>query len=426
VHAVALVRVIVTKRIRTLALLPAGDRFEDFHDKIGVSLEDFRTTLTGGWLFNYIEALQIAGIQTVLIFFSARVAEPLRFTHVPTGCRVSILPVPRLHQRLRALRWKLAPHSRVLRSLESYAATSPHKLAREVRLRCCDAILCQEYESARFDISSCLGWCLRLPVFASYQGADRGYSLVEVPLRRLVLPRCAGVIVGAARERDRVRFRYGVPESKIAAVPNPVDVNLRGSVSKRDARHRLGIAPNTRVVIWHGRVQMQRKGLDVLVEAWCRVCAQRPDMSLRLILVGTGPDADRLRQDLARLPTGTYLWIDEYVVDRQRMQELLSAADISVLPSRHEGFPVAVIEAMATGLAIVATDVGGVREAVGTSGVTGYVVPPADIENLVTSLVSALDDTAGTAAMGRAARRRAEEYFGLNSVGQQLLLALSK
>jgi glycosyltransferase involved in cell wall biosynthesis len=126
------------------------------------------------------------------------------------------------------------------------------------------------------------------------------------------------------------------------------------------------------------------------------------------------------------LPTGTYLWIDEYVVDRQRMQELLSAADISVLPSRHEGFPVAVIEAMATGLAIVATDVGGVREAVGTSGVTGYVVPPADIENLVTSLVSALDDTAGTAAMGRAARRRAEEYFGLNSVGQQLLLALSK
>jgi glycosyltransferase involved in cell wall biosynthesis len=406
--------------------LPAGDRFEDFHDKIGVTLEDFRTEFMGTWLFNYVEALQRVDIETLIVFFSARVDEPVRFRHEPSGCRVSVLPTPRLHRKIRALRWRYSADNRLLRSFESYVATSLGSLARELRRERCDVVLCQEYESARFDLCVHLGWLLGISVMGTYQGADRGHSCAEVPLRRLALRRCAGLIIPAAGERRRVRLRYGVPEVKLAATPNPVDVDAQPPVNKTEVRRQLGVPGHARVVIWHGRVQAHRKGLDLLVEAWRRVCLERPSMCLVLVLIGTGSDADTLRRDLATLPKDSFLWVGEYVKDRRRLQQYLSAADIAVLPSRHEGFSVAVIEAMAAGLPVIAADVDGVRDALGAeSDITGHIIPPGDVDHLVDALLNAVDDTAGTAAKGRAARRRAEECFGLDSVGQQLSLALS-
>src|SRR5215207_10017628 len=135
-----------------IALLPAGDRFEDFFDKVGVTLETFRREQTGGWLFNYVEALGRAGRDTVLVFMSARVPATVRFTHEPTGCRVSVLPSPALHRKFRAARWRWAPRSRLLRSVEAYLATPPRALVRELRELGCAVILCQEYESPRFDV----------------------------------------------------------------------------------------------------------------------------------------------------------------------------------------------------------------------------------------------------------------------------------
>ena len=56
------------RRPPTLAFIPGLDRFEDFHDKIGVSFDTFGTQLTGGWLFNYIKALQLFGVRTILVY----------------------------------------------------------------------------------------------------------------------------------------------------------------------------------------------------------------------------------------------------------------------------------------------------------------------------------------------------------------------
>ena len=68
-----------------IAFLSWGDRFEDFHDKLGITLEDLAVRLTGTWLFNYVEALQTAGLAPVLYFISARVEGPMRLRHAPTG-----------------------------------------------------------------------------------------------------------------------------------------------------------------------------------------------------------------------------------------------------------------------------------------------------------------------------------------------------
>jgi glycosyltransferase involved in cell wall biosynthesis len=411
----------VTKPRHVVALLPAGDRFEDFFDKVGVTLESFRQEQTGGWLFNFVEALGRAGCETVVVYMSARISSTLRFVHEPTGCRVSVLPSPLPHQKLRAARWRFASGSRVLRSLEAYLATPARALLRELKNLRCDVILCQEYESARFDVCVLLGRLVGIPVFGTYQGAQQGHSSVETMLRRLAMRWCAGVIIGSASERERVRRRYHLPAPKVASIPNPLDVRKWEPQDRAEARRVLELPTDRRIVIWHGRVQIQRKGLDILLAAWRDVCAARPDRSPLLLLVGSGRDAEQLGRRLARLPDGAVLWVNEYVQDRDRLWRYLSAADVATLPSRHEGFSVAALEAMACALPVVAADVSGVRDLLQASPreETGIIVPPGDRGAIAEALGRLVDDEALSRRLGSAARSVAEN-FSLESVGKRL------
>ena len=352
---------------------------------------------------------------------SARVTTAVRFVHEPTGCRVSVLPSPLLHRKLRAARWRLAPRSRLLRSVEAYVATPPRALARELRESGCSAILCQEYESARFDVCVLLGRLTGRPVFGTYQGAQGGHSALETPLRRLAIRWSDGVIVAGAAERERLRGRYRLPAHRVAPIPNPLDVRRWEPEDRPEARRELGLPADRRTVVWHGRVQIERKGLDLLVEAWREVCAARPRRPPLLLLVGSGRDAGELRRRLAGLPDGTVHWVDEYVHDRGRLWRYLCAADVATLPSRHEGFSVAALEAMACALPMVAADVSGVRDLLQAAPgeETGIVVPPGDAGALAAALGVLVDDEHLSRRLGKSARVVAEA-FSLETVGAQL------
>jgi glycosyltransferase involved in cell wall biosynthesis len=408
-----------------LALLPAGDRFEDFFDKVGVTLEAFRREQTGGWLFNYVEALDRADCDTVLVFMSARISSTLHFVHEPTGCQVCVLPSPVLHRKFRAARWRFAPKSRLLRSLEAYLATPLYALWRELEELDCRAILCQEYESARFDLCVLMGRLTGLSVFATYQGAQKGHSAAETPLRRLAVRWCRGLIIGSATERARVRGRYHLPELKVLSIPNPLDVRRWKPQDRGQARRALGLPLDRRIVIWHGRVQIERKGLDVLLAAWHKVCVDRPDRQPLLLLVGSGRDEKEMARRLLDLPDGVVHWVDEYVHDKERVQRYLSAADVATLPSRHEGFSVAALEAMACALPLVAADVSGVRDLMQASPgrEPGIIVPPGDADALADALGRLLDDVELSRRLGSSARSVAEN-FSLEDVGTQLADAL--
>jgi glycosyltransferase involved in cell wall biosynthesis len=408
-----------------LALLPAGDRFEDFFDKVGVTLEAFRREQTGGWLFNYVEALDRADCDTVLVFMSARISSTLHFVHEPTGCQVCVLPSPVLHRKFRAARWRFAPKSRLLRSLEAYLATPLYALWRELEELDCRTILCQEYESARFDLCVLMGRLTGRSVFATYQGAQKGHSAAETPLRRLAVRWCRGLIIGSATERARVRGRYHLPELKVLSIPNPLDVRRWKPQDRGQARRALGLPLDRRIVIWHGRVQIERKGLDVLLAAWHKVCVDRSDRQPLLLLVGSGRDEKELARRLLDLPDGVVHWVDEYVHDKERVQRYLSAADVATLPSRHEGFSVAALEAMACALPLVAADVSGVRDLMQASPgrEPGIIVPPGDADALADALGRLLDDVELSRRLGSSARSVAEN-FSLEDVGTQLADAL--
>ncbi len=421
----------------TLALLHWGDLIEDYLDSIGVSFERFRDEMTGGWMFGYIDALRLAGVRTALICVSARVRAPFRCTHGPTGAPMVVLPVSGLY---RAVRRRVPnPYASTLESaaggpgasrpallgalkaVTPYLATPLRLLARELRAHRCGAVLCQEYEYARFDACVLIGRLLNLPVFATFQGGNWQMSRLERPVRPYTIQAAAGLIIASKEERERVQRCYGVKAENIAEIFNPLDAAQWAPFDRSAARSGLNLPAEAEVVVWHGRVDIHRKGLDLLIDAWERVCLERPSRDLRLLLVGRGTDSAELRRLLdERSPRGVR-WIDEYVLDRGRMRRYLSAGDVYVLPSRHEGFPVALVEAMACGLAAVASDAPGVREILAESkeGI-GLVVPRGDAQALAVAIGGVLDDSAQAARLGHLARRRVKELFSLESVGQQL------
>ena len=420
-----------------IALLHWGDLIEDFLDTIGVSFEAFCNEMTGGWMFGYIDALRLVGVRTVLFCISAHVTEPMHYTHEPTGSTICVLPAPKIYHAARRripnpYGWTLKEafgeiHGvhrillPILKDISPYLATPLRLLAHELRREGCQAILCQEYEYARFDACVLLGQLMRLPVFATFQGGDFQLSRLERPLRPLSLRACTGLIVATQTEVLRVQAHYGIPSTKLARIFNPMDVANWHAMDRSEARAALGIPIDAQVVVCHGRIDIHRKGLDVLMEAWERVYSDRPDRDLRLLLVGTGSDANQLRDRITTMQLQGIMWVDEYVRDRTAIRRYLSAADVYTLPSRHEGFPVAPIEAMACGLPVVATDAPGVPDILeGGEASGGLVVPRGDANALASAIGRVLDNEAWGRELGRRARCRAQECFSLESIGKQL------
>jgi glycosyltransferase involved in cell wall biosynthesis len=431
----------------TIALLHCYDLIDDFLDSINISFETFCKEFVGSWMFGYINALKQVGVRTVLFCISARVDQPSRFIHVPTGALICVLPPSGIYHAYRAVRHKslnaygaseaqsfkniqddntmrrsvLTPVKDLAKSFGTYLSTPLGLLARELRRENCQAILCQEYEYARFDSCVLLGQLMRLPVFATFQGGDRTQSWLEVLPRQLTFRGCTGAIVATQTEIGRIQSCYGIPSSKIARIFNPVDVTAWQASDRSEARAALGIPLDAKVVAWHGRVEIERKGLDILLNAWQQICNERPDQELRLLLVGTGSDAEQLRQSIDEMQLKGVLWLNEFVSDRTVIQRYLSAANVYTLPSRQEGFPVAPIEAMSCGLPVVAADAPGVPDILEGGEVSGgLVVPRGDATTLALALGRVLDDEAWGRELGKRARCRVESCFAAKTVGKQL------
>jgi glycosyltransferase involved in cell wall biosynthesis len=431
----------------TIALLHCYDLIDDFLDSINISFETFCKEFVGSWMFGYINALKQVGVRTVLFCISARVDQPSRFIHVPTGALICVLPPSGIYHAYRAVRRKslnvygaseaqsfkniqddnnirrslLTPIKDLAKSFGTYLSTPLGMLASELRRENCQTILCQEYEYARFDTCVLLGKLMHLPVFATFQGGDRTQSWLEALPRQLAFRSCTGAIVATQTEIERIQSRYGIPSSKIARIFNPVDVTAWQVSDRSEARAALGIPLDAKVVAWHGRVEIERKGLDILLQAWQQICNERPDQDLRLLLVGTGSDAEQLRRRIDEMQLKGVMWINEFVSDRTVIQRYLSAADVYTLPSRQEGFPVAPIEAMSCGLPVVAADAPGVPDILEGGEISGgIVVPRQDAIALAQALDRVLDDSAWGQQLGKHARCRVEFCFSPEVVGEQL------
>ncbi|MCS6922926.1 MAG: glycosyltransferase, partial [Fimbriimonadales bacterium] len=170
-----------------------------------------------------------------------------------------------------------------------------------------------------------------------------------------------------------------------------------------DWRRREGIQEDALLIVHIGRFTKQ-KNHEMLIRAFAQL---RPPASARLLLVGEGelqPQMEQLVRDLGLAEQIRFLGV------RSDIPELLNASDIFVLPSRWEGNPMSVMEAMAAGLPVVATAVGGVPELV-ENGASGLLVPSDDVAALAQALQTLVDNPSLRATMGHKARQVAQERF---------------
>jgi len=229
----------------------------------------------------------------------------------------------------------------------------------------------------------------------------------QIDAQRRLYERVDAIVVHSRHGAGRLIDDAGVDPDKVEVIPHGAFHHL---AALEPAPLPL---PDTQVpvVLFFGLLRPY-KGLDVLLDAWRKLGGDR---DVHLILVGSGEDAAEVahRANSAR---GVHV-IDEWVQDRARMRAILSAADLYVFPSRHEGVPVAPLEAMACGLPVVGADASGVRDVVGDAGL---VVARDDADALARALGELLDDDDRRADLGRRARKRVEERFALEPVGRAL------
>lgn len=262
-------------------------------------------------------------MNTVLLAYSAQVARPKRFTHLPSGTEVVIIPAPRRHRWARSLHRR--HNRRALRPIASYLSLPVLATLRELRYWGARAILTQEYEHARFDLLVLLGKVARLPVFASFQSGNAPLSKLERPVRPYAARTAAGLIIAPHAERERVHHAYGVPRSQIHPIPNTFEMRVDDVPDLKAARAGLHISNAATVIVWHGRVSINAKGLDVLLDAWERVRHLRDGQELLLLLVGSGADGPRLHAEIAARTIDNITWRDQFLLDRDALLPYLCA-----------------------------------------------------------------------------------------------------
>lgn len=230
----------------------------------------------------------------------------------------------------------------------------------------------------------------------------RALATVIMPTGRKVL----SAFPGWRRAASRV-VPFLPPVDTDAFRPQP---GLRAEV-----RQEWGIPAGLPVVGTVANVNPQ-KGVATLIEAFGRVRREVPDA--RLVIVGAEYDSHRgysakLRLRLAELGFGEGTDV-HFLGARRDIERQLQGFDLFALASvpRSEGIPTVLLEAMSCGLPVVATDVGGVAEAV-EDGVTGLVVPPLDEEAFAAAVLRILRDPIRSAALGRAGRQQALERFSV-------------
>jgi sugar transferase (PEP-CTERM/EpsH1 system associated) len=210
----------------------------------------------------------------------------------------------------------------------------------------------------------------------------------------------------SARQAEIKRAR--VPPDKVVTIYNGIDPErfITSDPQPPEVRKILGVPAKAPLLGLVARLHRQ-KGLGDLLTAVAWVRERVPDV--RLLLIGEGELRDELEAQARALGlSGAVI----FAGTRTDVAEIVAALDIFVLPSLWEGTSNAVLEAMAAGLPIVATAVGGTPEVV-VDGVTGLLVPPRDPSALAGALVTLLHDADLRHRMGRAGRERVKQYFSL-------------
>jgi glycosyltransferase involved in cell wall biosynthesis len=226
----------------------------------------------------------------------------------------------------------------------------------------------------------------------------------------------------------------GLSPAKLRQVPNGVDLTRFSPATparREEIRRRLGLPVDRPVVLFVG-ILSRDKQPHVLFDAWAAL--ERDGQSMNSMLVFVGPTSPRQFEADADLAAAIHRQAAQGdVADRVRfvppthnVHEYFQAADIYVLPSAREGLPIALLEAMSSGLPAIASRLPGSTDVMIEDGVNGRLVPPGDARALSSALLELLRDQEMSTRFGAAARRTVEERFSMSRVADAWMAAYTE
>lgn len=216
--------------------------------------------------------------------------------------------------------------------------------------------------------------------------------------------------------------KYGLPRGKMVCVHNGVSPKEYRPSAHRAARFRKKHAlEGKKILLFVGRV-IRQKGIEYLIDAMPLVLKRVPQA--RLVVVGRGNRLEKMRSRVAKLGLQGKVHFEGFL-DEEELKDALCACNVFVLPSLWEVLPVSILEAMACGKPIVASDVGGNGELV-RRGHNGFLVPKKNSRRLAEKIVRVLSDEQLAGRMGRNSRERVVSEFNWELIASQTISAYQK
>jgi glycosyltransferase involved in cell wall biosynthesis len=256
----------------------------------------------------------------------------------------------------------------------------------------------------------------RRTLFVTSHGQRRLVAAIQnrwggLPLRFMC--RLVHQFAALSPDMERQLLAVGVPSSQISIIPNGVDTAVYrppNADEKRRARGILSLNETAAIAVFVGRL-VQLKRVDLLLRAWGSLPGE-PEA--QLLVLGDGPERRVLESLAADLGLSTV----RFEGSTDDVGTYLQASDLFILPSEHEGLSVALLEAMATGLAALVTDLPGNRALVKHES-NGIIVPVADLSAIRDGLHRLICDRSLRERLGGAARKTVGADYGLSSIADR-------
>ncbi|MEG4838215.1 MULTISPECIES: glycosyltransferase family 1 protein [unclassified Microcoleus] len=243
----------------------------------------------------------------------------------------------------------------------------------------------------------------------------------RLQVEKTVLETADRVVATSPQEKEHMRSLVS-SKGNIDIIPCGTDLERFGSIARSTARRYLGIAPETKVVLYVGRFD-PRKGIETLVRAVSLSAVPKAD--LKLIIGGgwragesDGKERDRIGSIVEELGLSEITSFPG-ALSSNILPAYYAAADVCVVPSHYEPFGLVAIEAMASGTPVVASDVGGLKYTV-LPQETGLLASPKNEAVFAHAIDRLLADSVWRQQLGHTARKRVETYFSWDGIASQL------
>ena len=243
---------------------------------------------------------------------------------------------------------------------------------------------------------------------AGQRCVDPWKSRLQLRIDRALARRCRRVIVNSEGVRD-FYVRHGTPAERVQVIPNGVALAAPPETSRRQLLAELDLPEGARLIGLVGRLWPQKRVKNAI---WSADLLKVIRDDVHLLVIGDGPHRDRLRRyrDQVRIRDKVH-----FLGERGDVPRLMPHFDLLWSTSAYEGQSNAILEAMAAGVPVVATDIPGTRELV-LPGVTGHLVPVGDRAAFAKHTDHLLNDPATAARFGAAARERVQKEFSVEKM----------